>query len=185
MRQHISTQSITSPDDPAVNDIKALYLESFPVEEQRPWQSITGLISDPASPFKLTALILPDGNLAGFATTWTLDGFLYIEHLAVNPSMRGNGIGADILEFLEHNGRLPLLLEVEPPETGEMASRRIEFYKRCGFLLHDDIPYQQPPYSPGLPPLRLILMSTAPLPCPSDTIAALHSIVYGYTDRTE
>lgn len=183
MSQHISSHRIISPSDPLTAKVKALYHESFPIEEQRPWPSTMDLISDPDSPFRLIALTLPDESFAGFVTIWEINGFRYIEHFAVDPSMRGNGIGAEILESLKHDDPKPLLLEVEPPETNEMASRRIGFYKRCGFILHDDIPYMQPPYSPGLPPVRLMLMSTTPIPTPSATIATLHSKVYGITPK--
>jgi hypothetical protein len=51
-----------------------------------------------------------------------------------------------------------VLIEVELPET-EMARRRIGFYKRLGFCPHHDIEYIQPPYSDGLSPLPLMLMT--------------------------
>ena len=48
-------------------------------------------------------------------------------------------------------------LEVEPP-TEEMAKRRIEFYKRIGFVLNE-YPYMQPSLGEGKNPIPLMIMS--------------------------
>lgn len=48
-------------------------------------------------------------------------------------------------------------LEVEPPDN-EMASRRIDFYKRNNFFLNN-YPYTQPPISTGRNPIPLLIMT--------------------------
>ena len=52
--------------------------------------------------------------------------FVYVEYLAVDPDIRGGGIGARILSQLRDGVRKPVVLEVEPP-FNELAKRRIQF----------------------------------------------------------
>ncbi len=137
--------------------VKELYLSSFPVEERREWESIAEILADASSPYRMTA-ILADGEFGGFITSWNLDGIVYVEHFAVALSMRGGGIGgAAVREFVARSS-FPVVLEVELPESGAMACRRIEFYRRNGFTACAEYEYIQPPYSAGLPEVPLMLM---------------------------
>lgn len=180
------------PDD----RLKDIYVEAFPPEERREWDDMP--VNDDA--FAFYALIdngrdsifeivdnldkswcKPDlfncpECVVGLVTVWHFDAFRYIEHLAVSPSQRGRGIGAGVLSALEG----PLLLEVEPEETGEIACRRIAFYQRNGFHLLD-ADYVQPPYSPGLPEVPLKLMARGDIGDVRLAICTLHSRVYGRT----
>ncbi len=54
---------------------------------------------------------------------------------------------------------MPVLLEVEPP-VDEITRRRVAFYQSHGLLLRDEVPYIQPPYSPGLPPVPMCIMTS-------------------------
>ena len=162
---------------PSVDDleaIKRIYFEAFPPEEQRPWHLL--LQSDGKPEFKA---IYDGETLAGMVTYWNFDTFVYIEHLAIDPSLRGSGLGAQTLAYLRQELALPLLLEVEPPcPENSMAARRIGFYRRNGFEI---LPYDyiQPPYSPGLPSVPLLLMSTAALN-PHLSAQTLHRQVYNH-----
>ncbi|MDE6278234.1 MAG: GNAT family N-acetyltransferase [Muribaculaceae bacterium] len=149
----------------------SIYEAAFPPEERRP--SGNPVPDDEA--FRFYNIATRDVAQAGLLTLWSFGTFRYIEHLAVDSNLRGNGIGAAALAEVEN----PVVLEVEPPETSAMAARRVEFYKRQGFRLLE-VPYVQPPYSPGLPPVRLCLMLRGRLLVPvSEVIRTLHSRVYG------
>lgn len=161
-----------------LEQIKRLYEESFPPEERRPWGSILRLLDTVGSPFGLY-VVCRQGDMAGFITTWTFDDFVYVEHFAVLPSMRGSGIGARALRLLARSVRKPVVLEVEPRLTGQMAQRRIEFYKRCGFHEFDEYKYVQPPYGPGLPAVELTLMSNSERVNLDEVTRKLHTAVYG------
>ncbi len=152
-----------------------LYLLSFPPEERRPWHTITHP-TDAAGPHLLIAL---DGDRQlGFVSIWHFGTFIYIEHLAVEPALRGAGTGAAILRTLSGKYCLPIALEVEPQTyDNPMAARRIVFYKRCGFAMLD-FDYIQPPYSPELPEVPLKLMATAGAPDAAEISRTLHSRVY-------
>lgn len=135
----------------------SLLEESFPIDEYRPREAQKALLHEP----RYTAYILPDSeseNLKALITVWQLEDFAFIEHFAVNPKYRNQGIGSAVLQ--EIAGLLPcqICLEVELPET-EFAKRRIDFYQRNGFFLND-YPYMQPPYSKGKKPVPLRLMTS-------------------------
>lgn len=103
----------------------------------------------------------PDGSAVGFIICWELagsEGPLFLEHFAVDSSIRGGGLGSGMLkEFLEHIRR-PSFLEAEPPELGDIPARRVAFYERMGFHVNP-FPYLQPPLQPGQEPIPLVIMS--------------------------
>lgn len=165
--------------------MKKLYLSAFPPEERRPVHLLDHMIFSPASPVNLFLIEEENkgGSPSGFMTLWQFpDGTRYIEHLATLPERRGNGLGALAISEAERitaNGK-PLVIEVEKPEN-DMASRRISFYQRCGFKLHDNFRYIQPPYSPALPAVELLLMTkgdSGEIDLAAIT-ADLHHFVYG------
>lgn len=174
----VNISRITDADDLRLASIHALYHNSFPKEERRPWESLVSLIGTPF----FTLYIATDtatGRMAGFMTMWRLPRAMYVEHLAVEPSMRCNGVGGMLVDMArEVAGTLPLVVEVELPETGPDASRRISFYERHGFSVIEDVTYFQPPYAPGLPDVQLLLMSTAPLDDNTEFVIHLHTLVY-------
>lgn len=162
---------------------RTLYTSSFPPEERRPWNDIV----HPESPFgpHLSIIEVTDdsGNrrFGGLITIWEFDHIRYVEHFAVDETLRGSGIGAEILRRVLEASTKPLVLEVEPPEeSNPMAARRIGFYRRCGLELLD-YPYIQPPYSPGLPSVPLLLMTSDAQIDPAKTEKTLHRFVYKHT----
>lgn len=155
-----------------------LYVSAFPECERREvaeWEELP----DDEPDFHVWE-IRTDGNFAGFISVWTLSGFLYVEHFAVQDECRGKGCGALALAALrERYEGLPVVLEVEPPET-DTARRRIAFYERNGFRLspHD---YLQPPYRKGGEwfPLRLMTTDTRYLDDNVETVCArIYNKVY-------
>lgn len=160
--------------------VKSLYFGAFPPEERRDWADLVSKLADGASPVSIT-MIFSRMRPVGFITWWRLGNVVYVEHFAVDPAMRGGGIGARAIKSFVDSVGLPVVLEVEPADTGDMALRRIGFYERCGFTAHPSHPYLQPSYSPGLPSVPLMLMTagapeTIDLP---EITRRLHTTVYG------
>lgn len=83
---------------------------------------------------------------------------MFIEHFAVNPLYRNNGLGGKILNDLLKKLKKQVCLEVELPTT-VIARRRIGFYERNGFFLNL-YPYEQPPLSQGKKALPLHVMTS-------------------------
>ncbi len=133
----------------------ALMEQAFPANERH---TAKGHLAEFDAPEFHSLCYVPDG-LHGFINYWELDGFVYVEHFAVQPELRGQGIGAALMaELREKVGNVPLVLEAEPPYDGAMAQRRIAFYERMGFRLN---PYEyiQPAMSKGESPVPLVIMS--------------------------
>lgn len=178
---------ITLRDDiPAdiLGTLRDIYLDAFAPEERRPWDAIV-TPAVPGQP-RLRAIYAGD-TPAGMVTTWDLGGVTYVEHLCINPAARGNGLGAAVIAALIDDARTglpdgaahpaPLLLEVEPAGSTPMATRRIDFYRRCGLDVIDTT-YIQPPYAPGLPSVPLWIMSTDTALDPAPLHTLLHTRVY-------
>lgn len=166
-----------------------IYLASFPEAERRPLESIENLIiADCRFTFYIATLA---DDVVGFITLWDLDTFIYGEHLAIDPTRRGANIGSRIIQWVkEHSGK-PLILEIEPvDEPGITAAEinqrqaRLRFYLRLGFV-PCPLPYLQPPYTPHLPSIPLVLMEAGGTLLPShfeQIRHTIHSTVYGIKD---
>lgn len=179
MNESLKLLSLDGDDAPRswLTEAESLYLDAFPPEERRPWSSIVA----PASQAGPRLIFVADGGhtFAGFVTLWDFGTFVYIEHFAIAPSIRGRGTGARVLARLADMVGRPFVLEAEPvADDNPMAARRIGFYQRNGFSLLDH-DYVQPPYQSGLPSVPLRLMSTDPTIDAAAVERTLHSEVYG------
>lgn len=131
---------------------------SFPPDERRPREVQRRFLTDVR--YNIHAMYMPDGTgerIAAFISVWDFGDTAYIEHFAVDGSYRNLGLGAKILTRIKEIYNKIIVLEVEPPQ-GEMAVRRIEFYRRCGFVLNE-YDYVQPPISEGKSAIPLMLMT--------------------------
>lgn len=139
-----------------LRNVQSLYESSFPESERREWHDLVRRL---AYDQRFNMLIIEvDGAFAGFLTWWDLDKVRYVEHFAVEPSMRGQNVGTEVIRRFLACDIVPVVLEVELPSAGDEARRRIEFYKRNGFEECREMDYFQPPYAESLPSVPLLLM---------------------------
>ena len=96
-------------------------------------------------------------TLVGYVCFWEFESFLFVEHFAINSQMRGSGLGSRFLKEFSDNATKSIILEVELPET-EIASKRIKFYERLGYVVNE-YKYTQPAYQPESNPVDMHLMS--------------------------
>lgn len=83
--------------------------------------------------------------------------YAYIEHLAIDPSVRSRGFGKQILEhFLAHHPQT--VLEIDPL-TSEIAHRRLRFYQSLGFIQNDFV-HHHPSYHAEMSDHQLIVLSS-------------------------
>lgn len=136
-----------------LNVLLPFYAETFPLEERRDTSSLLRMLNEPDMFF---SAVLIDDVVVGLLVYWKFGKFVYIEHLAILPFHRRNGIGACVLHKLQEEGS-PILLEVEIPYD-EVSTRRIAFYQRCGFTALP-VYYQQPPYRKGDSVVPMMLFS--------------------------
>ncbi|QRN86707.1 GNAT family N-acetyltransferase [Clostridia bacterium] len=136
------------------NIIWNLFLESFSKDERRTKKKQYALIKNPL--YHLDAYQENNETIA-FLAYWNFGDFLYVEHLATEPKMRGKGIGRKIIKDLTHKSNKLVVLEAEKPHD-EMAKRRIHFYERLGFYVND-YEYYQPSYGEDKDELSLLFLS--------------------------
>jgi len=140
-----------------------LMQQSFPLAEYRSFADTQALLS--RGDYELLVHADADG-IIGLIAHWKLDGFLFVEHFAVNAQRRGNGIGGGMMQTYLSQSTLPVILEVEATGS-EIAQRRIGFYQRLGFML-SDVGYLQPCLQGNGADIPLLLMYT-----PKDVSAKL------------
>lgn len=131
-----------------------IYESSFPPDERRSLSGQMGIFSNRRYRF---FAVHDKGRLAGIFTAWKLEKFTFIEHFAVIESLRGQGIGTQLMTEYMFRNRGRIVLETVRLNT-KTAKRRIEFYKRLGFRLNG-YDYMQPPYGKGKKPVPCFLMS--------------------------
>ncbi len=150
----------------------ALMERSFPTTEYRERHRQEALFGCPAYRLYMQR---EQGNLAGFLAAWEFSSFRFIEHLAVDPALRGNGLGKTMVqEYLAYDNR-PVFLEVELPKTA-LAQRRIRFYQRVGLRLNT-FEYFQQPLRAGDSPMPLLIMSW-PDPVTEQSFAPYKRVIY-------
>ena len=198
---------ITTQASPYWDSLVRIYHDSFPIDEQRPVESIARLIVEEPR-YTLYAIVnaigswplaiggSPDSsnsfenenrqkptansqNPIGLLTTWHFDEFTYIEHFAINTELRSQGYGSKAISTLIKQKENPIVLEAEPP-TDELTRRRIRFYERQGLTLYD-FHYLQPAYTEASQPVELRLMGTLDTNATTltDVSNTLHREVYG------
>lgn len=144
---------ITCQDTNRWRQLWELYEQSFPPIERRILDDHLRAMEDKKF---IPLSVWNQGQLLGLLFYWEYDSSIYLEHLAVSPSMRSGGYGAKILHWLKQKGKT-IILEIEPL-SGVESHRRLKFYKREKFLL---TPYTflQLPYRRDFSRIELLLVS--------------------------
>jgi ribosomal protein S18 acetylase RimI-like enzyme len=140
-------------DIPRWNKVWKLYEDSFPVAERRKEEDQLRAFSDEQF-FPLSAW--EGGELVGLLFYWEWDSYRYLEHLAINPELRGQSYGSQLLRYLRDSEHT-IILEIDPL-TNELSVRRLQFYERAGFTL---TPYRfvHLPYRLNVEPIELLIVS--------------------------
>ncbi|MCD8070802.1 MAG: GNAT family N-acetyltransferase [Akkermansiaceae bacterium] len=162
--------------DPAWAVCMALYEDAFPSEERRDFADLMRLLEERECMHALSLEV--SGRFVGFSVYWDFRDFLFLEHLAIVPRWRGQGIGGYFLDELARIRPVFHLLEAEPPGSSPMAARRIGGYRRHGFEIVSRN-YLQPSYRPGEAPLPLWLMGRGEPGVLAERVALLRRFVYG------
>lgn len=154
-------------------DAEKLLTEAFPPEERRDIAT-QRYVTDNNKKFQAFAIIY-NFDFAGLINIWHLNGIVYIEHLAILPELRQQGIASETLKHIKNHGR-PIILEVEPA-TNTDSCKRIKFYEKNGFILRP-IDYTQPAYAPNLPEIKMHIMTCGNIADINEIINAIKTNVY-------
>ena len=149
----LTAQKITTTDSPLFPPLDALYTHAFPWHEQRELPAKQRALND--THYALEAWF--DGELfIGMSGTWAFNGYIYIEHLAVDGNLRSQGYGKRLLgQILERAPKT--ILEIDPLTT-EIARKRLRFYEGMGFFANP-WPHAHPTYHAGIADHELIVLS--------------------------
>lgn len=151
----VTLKQITSAQTDDFAYVEGLLTTSFPLEEYRPlkeWKDFTD-----NNPLFRNNIIYDNDKRVGLMTIWDFDNFYYIEHFAVDASLRNGGYGSKTLTLLEKLIDKPIILEVEIPDNNT-AIRRYKFYKRYQFTAWENHNYVQPPYRESDSDLPMVIM---------------------------
>lgn len=90
-------------------------------------------------------LTLKDNDqIVGIMSFYQHDNFRFIDYFAIDGSLKGKGMGSEMLQYFINLDDKMVILEVEHPED-EQSKRRIAFYQRNGLYLNDQFEYFVPP----------------------------------------
>ncbi|WP_404812303.1 GNAT family N-acetyltransferase [Capnocytophaga canimorsus] len=146
---------IAHSNHPLYKAFRELYVTSFPIFEQRTEPQQKSAFS--CEKYHLISYY-DEENFVGFIAYWEFDNYLYIEHLAINTSLRGKGYGSQLLnDFISSTSKI-VLLEIDPV-IDEISEARLRFYKKCGFYSNPYL-HSHPAYRVDYPPHTLIVLTT-------------------------
>ncbi|MCI1881871.1 MAG: GNAT family N-acetyltransferase [Sporolactobacillus sp.] len=118
--------------------------QAFPAVELRSRRRARALLDN--RKYRLLEAETDRRTFAGIIADWQLNDFRFIEHLAVDSSLRGRGVGSAMLRAYLIAEPRPVVLEVEEPKN-DRQWQRIRFYRRLGFRLNP-FGYRQPALQP-------------------------------------
>lgn len=149
----ISTR-LTDTESAIFKESWQLYESAFPHEERR--ALVNHALAMAHEPHFVCLHLRDAQGFVGILFYWVFSQCVYVEHLAIAPARRGQGLGKNALSLLQQHD-LPIVLEIEPV-TDAATARRLRFYEGVGFhrLVAE---HYQLPYHCGEPPLRLELLS--------------------------
>lgn len=133
---------VEQPSDPIVSAVQTLYLDSFEPAVRKPFKAFFPDNGD--VPCRLWVAEDGEGALLAFAEVIFSAKVAVIEYLVTHPRARRQGIGGEMLAFLnrtfEHQA---LMVEVEPLDTADnVTSLRQAFYRKHGYFdLHQPVSF--------------------------------------------
>ncbi|MEG0234142.1 MAG: GNAT family N-acetyltransferase [Hafnia sp.] len=149
-----SITRIEKMDDPHYQTVDRLYETAFPYHEKRDERAKQTALDNES--YHLNAWYFND-VFVGFIGCWQFKDYAYIEHLAIDPSLRSQGFGKKVLErFMAQH---PLtILEIDPLTT-EIANRRLRFYQGLGFV-ENSYSHTHPSYHSEINDHELVVLSS-------------------------
>lgn len=146
---------IKSSEDERFEEFRRLYGSSFPIFEQRTESQQEYAFG--CSQYHLSEYW--DGDtFVGFISCWEFDSQIYIEHLAVDTTLRGKGYGSQVLDSFVASTQKTIILEIDPV-VDDISKARLRFYERCGFHQNDYL-HRHPAYRDGYQPHPLVVLSS-------------------------
>lgn len=169
----VSLRPLTPADLPAY---RTLYEAAFPEGERK---ELSFMTEGPcADAYDLLVIETPEMSVSGLIITVRHGNFLLLDYLAVQPQLRGRGVGHAVLPLILKfcRDRAPgahVFLEIETPtdecENPLQRTRRKAFYLSCGLV--------ETPVRAHIYGTEMELLST-PTDAPYLTLAAYSALLH-------
>ena len=91
----IEIKQVKTQDEVNYTFVEKLMHTAFPQEERR--DTVQQREYSDNNPRFCNNIILENGNSIGMISYWTMGDFYYIEHFAIDPSLRNGGYGKRVL----------------------------------------------------------------------------------------
>ncbi len=164
---------IKDKNAPILKEWMDLYETTFPPSERTDEEQFRRMIEHPQMQFHA---VYHEEEPAGFYCLWNLDECYYLLYLATFPQLRNQGIGQKILGHIKETIDKPLFLEAENP-VDELTSRRVNYYRRNGFMVLADNPGLL--YDARYGSCRLLLMGNRKVENLTPYLEKIRDVVYG------
>lgn len=111
-----------------------LYQRAFPAGERKPFSIIRSMAKEGRTDLWI---IRKNGRFAGLATTVNSPEIVLLDYFAVEPGLRGQGVGSATMKaILDRYAPRGVLVEIEstriPSGNAEERENRKRFYVNCG-----------------------------------------------------
>ena len=122
-------------NSPYLPQLRALYEQSFPANERR---ALEDLFTSFGSAHEMLVFV-HKGRFAGFVSLLTWQDLTHILYLAIEPELRGQGLGSEALRLIRaHKPSARILADLEDELPGaannDQRLRRMAFYRRGGYM---------------------------------------------------
>lgn len=165
-----SITRIGKMDNPLYKSVDELYESAFPYHEKRDERAKQAALDN--QKYHLNAWH-HDNVFVGFIGYWKFKDYVYIEHLAINPSLRSQGYGKKVLEcFMSQHPQT--ILEIDPLTT-EIANRRLRFYQSLGFV-ENSYSHTHPSYHSEINDHELVVLSSKKIITNSQYVTFLNDL---------
>lgn len=151
-RLQVKLERVVSPKNKWFKSLWRLYRKALPSVERRFLPAQKKVLGK--KNFFLFAAV-SGKKLTGLVAVWRFADFCFLEHLAVQKSLRSKGIGTQIVQMVQKRFS-PLVLESDLPKNA-VSKARIRFYRKAGFHVNR-FAYLQPPYH-GTKSVPMVLLS--------------------------
>lgn len=146
---------LTDINNPLYPVFKEVYNTSFPIFEQRTENQQMDAFGSES--YRLDCYMDED-CFVGFIAYWVFTHYIYVEHFAIHPSLRGQGKGGFILSDVISRTDQRIVLEIDPV-VDEVSAARLHFYRSYGFS-ENPFSHIHPPYREGYSGHNLIVLTT-------------------------